>query len=124
LLARKEKPTMKTVTEQEPISMDSLRQIATERFGDMIKTVVDLPRGIMIIDADLHSDEEAELLATGSKQQDLWGINLYPELSPVDWLEFDSMINLRPSFGNRSRNVDDPSIRERIRDVVDRLVSR
>lgn len=115
---------MKTVTEQEPISMDSLRQIATERFGDMIKTVVDLTRGIMIIDADLHSDEEAELLATGSKQQDLWGINLYPELSPVDWLEFDSMINLRPSFGNRSRNVDDPSIRERIRDVVDRLVSR
>ncbi|MCD4775093.1 MAG: DUF5674 family protein [Candidatus Aegiribacteria sp.] len=104
--------------------MDSLRQIATERFGDMIKTVVDLTRGIMIIDADLHSDEEAELLATGSKQQDLWGINLYPELSPVDWLEFDSMINLRPSFGNRSRNVDDPSIRERIRDVVDRLVSR
>lgn len=124
MLARKEKPTMKTVTEQEPISMDSLRQIATERFGDMIKTVVDLTRGIMIIDADLHSDEEAELLATGSKQQDLWGINLYPELSPVDWLEFDSMINLRPSFGNRSRNVDDPSIRERIRDVVDRLVSR
>lgn len=115
---------MKTVTEQEPISMDSLRQIATERFGDMIKAVVDLTRGIMIIDADLHSDEEAELLATGSKQQDLWGINLYPELSPVDWLEFDSMINLRPSFGNRSRNVDDPSIRERIRDVVDRLVSR
>lgn len=115
---------MKAVTEQEQVSMDSLRQIAAERFGDMIKAVVDLTRGIMIIDADLHSDEEAELLATGSKQQDLWGINLYPELSPEDWLEFDSMINLRPSFGNRSRNVDDPSIRKQIRDVVGRLVSR
>jgi hypothetical protein len=114
---------MKAITEQEPISIDSLRQIATERFGDMIKAVVDVARGIMIIDADLHSDEEAELLATGSKRQDLWGINLYPELSPEDWLEFDSMINLRPSSGNRSRNVDDTSMREQIRDVVGRLVS-
>lgn len=115
---------MKAITEQEPISIDSLRQIAAERFGDMIKAVVDVARGIMIIDADLHSDEEAELLTTGSNQQDLWGINLYPELSPEDWLEFDSMINLRPSFGNRSRNVNDPSIREQIRDMVGRLVSR
>ncbi len=113
---------MKTVTEQELISMDSLRQIASARFGDMIKAVVDLTRGIMVIDADLHSDEEAELLATGSRQEDLWGINLYPELPPEEWLEFDSMINLRPSSGNRSRNVDDPAIREQIRAVVDRLV--
>ena len=115
---------MKAVTEQEPISMDSLRQIAMERFGDMVKAVVDVARGIMVIDADLHSDEEAELLSTGSRQQDLWGINLYPELSPEDWLEFDSMINLRPSSGNRSRNVDDPLIREQIHDVVNRLVLR
>lgn len=125
-LIRKEKNklTMKSVTEQEQISIDSLRQMAAGRFGDMVKAVVDVARGIMVIDADLHSDEEAELLATGSKQQDLWGINLYPELSPENWLEYDSMINLRPSIGNCSRNVDDPSIREQIRDVVDRLVTR
>ncbi len=115
---------MKAVTEQEPISMDSLRQMAMERFGDMVKAVVDIARGIMVIDADLHADEEAELLATGSRQQDLWGINLYPELLPEDWLEFDSMINLRPSSGNRSRNVDDPSIREQIRNMIDRFVLR
>ncbi len=115
---------MKVVTEQELITMDSLRQIAAARFGDMIKAVVDLTLGIMVIDADLHSDEEAELLATGSRQQDLWGINLYPDLQPEEWLEFDSMINLRPSSGNRSRNVEDPSIREKIRNVVDRLVYR
>ena len=115
---------MKTVTGQEPISVDSLRQMAMERFGDMVKAVVDVAREIMVIDADLHSDEEAELMATGSRQQDLWGINLYPELPPEEWLEFDSMINLRPSSGNRSRNVDDPSIRKQIHDVVDRLVLR
>ena len=115
---------MRTVTEQEPISMESLRQFAAVRFGDMVKAVVDLTRGIMVIDADLHSDEEADLLVSGSQQQDLWGINLYPDLPSEDWLEFDSMINLRPSSGNRSRSVDDPSIRELIRVVVDKLVCR
>lgn len=115
---------MKTVTEHKKISVDLLRQIASTRFGDMIKAVVDVACGIIIIDADLHSDEEAELLATGSRQQDLWGINLYPDLPPEEWLEFDSMINLRPSSGNRSRNVDDPAIREQIRNLVNRLVYR
>ena len=88
--------------------------MAAGRFGDLVKAVVDLERRIMIVDADLHADQEAELLAGGSQQRDVWGINLYPDLPESDWLEFDSMINLRPSFGNRSRGVDDPAIRERI----------
>lgn len=72
----------------------------------------------------MHADQEAELLAEGSAQQDLWGINLYPDLAEPDWLEFDSMINLRPSFGNRSRGVDDLAIRQRIAGLVQRLVQR
>ncbi len=98
--------------------------MADARFGDMVKGVVDLRRGILLLDADLHADQEAELLAEGSAQRDLWGINLYPDLAEDDWLEFDSMINLRPSFGNRSRGVDDPAIREAIAGLVNRLVRR
>lgn len=104
--------------------MDELRRLAAERFGDLVKAVVDLERRIMLVDADLHADQEANLLAQGSRQQDLWGINLYPELTEGDWLEFDSMINLRPSFGNRSRSVDDPATRQRIADLVRDLVHR
>jgi len=78
----------------------------------------------MVVDADLHADQEAELLAGGSRQEDLWGINLYPDLPESDWLEFDPMINLRPSFGNRSRGVDDPATRERIESLVRALVRR
>lgn len=115
---------MKTVTERDRISLDELRGLAAGRFGDLVKAVVDLERRIMIVDADLHADQEAELLADGSRQQDLWGINLYPDLQGSDWLEFDSMINLRPSFGNRSRGVDDPAIRNRIADLVGELVIR
>lgn len=115
---------MRRVTESEPIDADELRALASVRFGDMIKRVVDLQRGILLLDADLHADQEAKLLEDGSQQGDLWGINLYPELPGEDWLEFDSMINLRPSFGNRSRGVDDPRTREAIAELVGRLASR
>jgi hypothetical protein len=115
---------MKVVTQQAPISLDELRRLAAERFGDLVKAVIDLERQIMIIDADLHADQGAELLAGGSRQQDLWGINLYPDLAEDDWLEFDSMINLRPSMGNRTRGVDDPATQEKIAALVHGLVRR
>ena len=111
-------------TPSSPVPIDELRQMATGRFGDMVKAVVDLRRGIMLLDADMHADQEAELLAGGSAQTDLWGINLYPELPGTDWLEFDTMINLRPCFGNRSRGVDDPDTRARIVELVQKLVRR
>jgi hypothetical protein len=49
---------------------------------------------------------------------------LYPaRYDRPDWLEFDSVINLRPRHGNRSRSVDDPLARDAIASIVDRLVS-
>lgn len=115
---------MRTVTESDPIAIDDLRALARGRFGDMVKGVVDLRRGILLLDADMHADQEAELLAGGSAQRDLWGINLYPDGTDADWLEFDSMINLRPSFGNRSRGIDNPATRDAVAALVARLVRR
>ncbi len=107
-----------------PISLNELKQLAKQRFGDLVKAVVDVNKRIMVIDADLHADEEGFLLERGSQQQDLWGINLYPDLKGADWLEFDSMINLRPSQDNRSRSVDDRQIREKIVKIVNQLVKK
>lgn len=115
---------MRTASQADPITLDELRRLATARFGDMIKAVVDVQRRIMLVDADLHADQESVLLSDGSRQEDLWGINLYPNLPTEDWLEFDSMINLRPSIGNRSRGVEDPATRERIAELVNALVRR
>jgi hypothetical protein len=98
--------------------------MAEHGFGTMVKAVVDVKVGIMAVDAELHSDEDALLLENGSAQRDLWGINLYPDIAGEDWIEFDSLINLRPAAGNRSRGVDDPAVRERIRGIVTRLVQR
>jgi hypothetical protein len=115
---------MRTASTENPVALDEIRDLARRRFGDMVKAVVDLRLGVMLLDADLHADQEAELLASGSEQSDLWGINLYPDLPEPDWVEFDSMINLRPSFGNRSRGVDDAATREAIVELVGRLVRR
>lgn len=105
------------------ITVAQLEQEAQKVFGEMVKAVVDIEQGSMAINGELHSDEEALLLQNGSQQKNLWGINLYPSLyGSQDWLEFDSMINLRPSGGNRSRGVDDPLIRQKITAVISKLV--
>ena len=106
------------------ITLARLDEMARSRFGDMVKAVVDVEKGIMAVDAELHSDEEELLLVHGSKQANLWGINLYPDVGGGDWIEFDSMINLRPSQGNRSRGVEDPKVRQKIVQIVSRLVTR
>ena len=105
-----------------PVSRTRLTAIAETQFGDMVKAVVDVDRRVMAIGGELHSDEEAALIEDGSVQKDLWGINLYPSEQGDAWIEFDSMINVRPSQGNRSRSVEDEALRSRIRQVVTVLV--
>ena len=90
-------------------------------FGDMVKAVVDVEREIMAVGGELHADEEAALIQDGSLQFNLWGINLYPE-EAADWVEFDSMINVRPAQNNRSRSVEDERLRGRILELVGKLV--
>lgn len=102
---------------EQRISREELRQMAATGFGDMVKGVVDVDRELLALDAELHADLEALLLEDGSAQKNLWGINLYPD-EDEDYLEFDSLINIRPMCGNRSRGVEDPDIQEKIREVV------
>ena len=113
---------MKIIKKQ--ISTQDLQKIAKNGFGELVKAVVDVDREIMAIDGELHADEEALLLEDGSLQRNLWGINLYPELETKDWIEFDSMINLRPSVGNLSRGVEDQTTREKILAVINKLVRK
>lgn len=104
------------------ISLTELKKIAEERFGDLVKTVVDIEKNIMAIGGEMHFDEEQLLLEQGSNQENLWGINLYPDLTGEDFVEFDSMINIRPRQNNRSRNVEDQELRKKIITIVQKLV--
>ena len=106
------------------ISIADLKRISEEMFGNLVKAVVDAEKKIMAIGGELHSDEEALLLENGSRQQDLWGINIYPEIDDEGWIEFDSLINLRPSQGNLTRGIDSPEIRKKITEIVNDLIEK
>lgn len=106
------------------IPLGELKEMAEKGFGSLVKAVVDIEKGIMAVDAELHCDEEALLLENGSKQKDLWGINLYPGIPGDNFIEFDSMINVRPSQGNMSRGIDNPQAREKIIAAVNKIIKR
>jgi hypothetical protein len=110
---------------KEPIALSEVAQMAAEQFGDVIKAVVDVERGIMAIGPEMHAEGETLLMeAEGSKREHVWGINLYPEKIGNDFLEFDSMINLKPAHGNHSRGVEDETIREKLRTIISRLIEK
>lgn len=91
-------------------------------FGDMVKFVVDVERGVIAIGGDLHADAEQVLIEQGSRQPDLWGANYYPGRGRDGCLEFTSLINIRPARGNRGMEIGDPAIRERVRTLTFQLV--
>lgn len=109
---------------EQPISKDKLVEESTNFIDDkVIKGVVDVERGLLAVDSPMHYDCEQLLLENGSRQQALWGINLYLDSDSIDDLvEFDSMINVRPSQNNRTRGIDDPKTQAKVKEVVAKWV--
>jgi len=107
---------MKIITDK--LTIKELLQMAEALFGDMVKAVVDVEKEIVAVDAELHADLEAFLIESGSVHKNLWGINFYPELTGSDFVEFDSMINIRPSQNNRSRGVESEALQKQILTII------
>ena len=108
---------------ERPISRAELKDYAANTFGDMIKCVADVDKGLLAIDADLHADLERLLLENGSQQNSLWGFNLYPDETSEDFIEYDSLINIRSWQGNPSRDVLDKDVREKIAIIVGKFIT-
>ena len=106
------------------ITLDELNSMKDNFFGDIVKGVVDIDRELLSLDAELHCDLEKLLLENDSNQEALWGINLYPDMEGEDFIEFDSMINIRPWQGNRNRYVEDEATREAIIKIVNKFIER
>lgn len=113
---------MKVVSNQ--ITIKELEEMAKMLFGNFVKAVVDIEKGIMVVDAELHMDLAEKLITEGSKQENLWGINIYPGIEGEDWIEFDSMVNLKPRLNNLTRGVESLEMREKIIKVVNKLVRK
>jgi hypothetical protein len=114
---------MKIKIIKEPIKKNELVAMANEKFGNLVKAVVDVRQGIMAIGGELHADEEVVLSEEcDSKREDTWGVNLYPLNNDSDFIEFDSMINLKPAYGNRTRGIENPETRKKIEEIIKELI--
>ncbi len=108
----------------ETISVKELQNLAENMYGNIVKAVVDIDKKILVIDAEMHVDEEQYLLENGSLQNSLWGINLYPaKYGTTDFVEFDSMINIRPRQQNMTRNVENIDTQVQIINIVNSIVT-
>jgi len=101
-----------------------LRRIVALYFGDMVKIVIDVRRRVAAVGGELHADAEQVLLAQGSAQSDLWGANYFPGRGPDRCLEYTALINIRPSQGNRSMEIQDADTRRAVREITLALIGR
>lgn len=106
------------VVARERMAPEELSRLLSLYFRDMVKFVVDVQTGTIAIGGELHADAEQVLIEQGSQRRDLWGGNYYPHRGRDACIEYTSMINIRPSQGNRSMLVEDPDVIGRVRAVV------
>ncbi|OGI57573.1 hypothetical protein A3B85_01715 [Candidatus Nomurabacteria bacterium RIFCSPHIGHO2_02_FULL_37_13] len=105
------------------ISENELREIAKEFYGSMIKGVADVEREILAMGGEYHMDANVALIENGSKQPNVWGFNWYFDRSGEDRIEYISLINIRPAEGNRGMEVQDSSLRDKIKSVILKYLS-
>lgn len=108
---------------QKAITRAELATLAQNTFGDMLKCVADVKHRRLALDAELHADLERLLLENGSVEEDLWGFNLYPEEEGEDFIEYDSLINIRSWQNNPTRGVSDPDLRKSIKQIVEQFIT-
>lgn len=89
-----------------------------EALGTYIKVAVDVERGLLAGGGEYHADCEEVLLENGSRQEDVWGADWYPDSRSV---AFGALINIRPRQGNASMEIRDPALRQRVEAIVRRV---
>jgi len=84
-----------------------------------VKVAVDIRQGILAGGGVLHADCEAVLLDEGSRQEDIWGADWVPETQQI---QYEALINIRPRQNNPSMVILDPSIRDRVGEIMQGLL--
>ncbi|PIP55623.1 MAG: hypothetical protein CO183_02735 [Candidatus Zambryskibacteria bacterium CG_4_9_14_3_um_filter_42_9] len=114
---------METRIVKNKVTQDELKTLAHEQYGDIIKAVVDVKQEILGVGGELHIDIQSLLIEKENSQgQETWGINLHLEKMGDDFIEFDSMINLKPLLGNKTRGIENLEIQNKIRKIISKLV--
>jgi hypothetical protein len=109
---------------RDQISLDQLREIAKEFYGFMIKGVVDIEEEIAAFGGEYHMDANLFLIDKGSKQPNIWGFNVYfhKKKGEEGWLEYTSLINIRPTEGNVTMEIADPLLKNKINSILQKII--
>ena len=108
---------------KDKIEISELKEMAKKMHDNLVKAMVDIEKEIIAVDAGLHADLMEFLIEKeNSEPKNVWGINIFPGKNGEDLIEFDSMMNIKPAFSNRTRGVDDENIRKKIIDIVNKLI--
>jgi len=113
---------MRIIIVDDKITWAEVRQLAEESYGDMVKAVADINLELVAIGGEMHADAEQLLLANGSRQEDLWGFNIYPEAEGDKILEYVSFINIRPRQNNRSQEIASAEVKDKIKNLVKKII--
>ncbi|MDO8504611.1 MAG: DUF5674 family protein [Candidatus Liptonbacteria bacterium] len=105
------------------ITDSELREIAKDYYGEMVKGVVDIEREIIAMGGEYHMDANVVLIENGSKQPDIWGFNWYFDKNGDERIEYVSLINIRPGQGNRAMEVQDASLRDKMKAIILKYLS-
>lgn len=97
-------------------------EIGKEFYGDMVKGVADIEKGIIALGGEYHMDAANILVEHGSEGKDLWGFNVYPNVTDTNWIEYTSLINIRPDKNNRGMLIESQEIRDRVRGIIEKLI--
>lgn len=107
---------------RQKIGQEELEKLAREIYGELVKGVVDVERKILALGGEYHIDSNEILIADGSNQSQVWGINIYLNKNKGSRIEYHSLINIRPAAGNPTAILEDKKLQEKIRTIVDTLV--
>lgn len=103
---------------EKPVSMNDVRVFAQEDYGTMIKGTVDIVENKVAIGGDYHMETCELLVEHGSSHQNIWGFNIRFEENQAGILEFDSLVNIKPALGNKSRSVENPEVIEKATEII------
>ena len=111
-------PRMNIKLVEDKISLQELREVAKEFYSTMIKGVVDIEKEIAVFGGEYHADANEIILKNGSRQSDVWGFNIYLDKPRESWIEYVSLINIRPQAGNMEMEIQDRDIRDKVKAIL------
>ncbi len=108
---------------KQKLSHEELATITKENYGDMMKVVVDIEKGICAVGGEFHAEGKKLLMEKeGCEAKNLYGARLYPWQSPENRLDYTSQINPRPEEGRNNATIEDKDLRKTIKAVINKLL--